>query len=253
MVHRLPAHTMLIDVWKGGYWFMLTLFEYMVAQTIVECLTNATGSERTGRRYAATLIAMAAVLYLLSIDRVVSHDGIVNQTLQLSKLRYFVYFAAGRLVRIHMQQLLQWKGRQIAVTVIIVAFIVLAIGSWGGVGIGTGSGPWFYIRIVAFEMTAVLSFFFIFYRHRAWFAADKPLPRTLSLVGQRTLEIYLMHYFLLPNDLQFLGRFFSQHHAMVIEILIVGTITITIAALCMLVGEMIRSSSFLHHWMLGGK
>lgn len=253
MVHGLPARTMLIDTWKGGYWFMLTLFEYMVVQTAVECATGSDAAKRTTLRYAAALLAATAVLYALSLAPVSRRAGDMGEMLQLSKLRYFVYFAAGRLLRQHMTQLLRWPRRDIAVALTVTTFVVLAIGSWGGVGVGTGSGPWFYLRLVLFEMTAVLTVFCLFYRHRAWFASDGRLPRTLALVGRRTLEIYLMHYFLLPKDLHVVGRYFAEHPAPVVEFIIAGVIAITIAAVCLLVGELLRSSTFLHRWVLGGK
>ena len=253
LVSGLSAREMLVDIWKGGYWFMLTLFEYMVAQTIVECLTSGRGIERTGSRYAATLIIMAIVLYVMSVRPVYSRAGMAGDIIQLSKLRYFIYFAAGRLVRIHMTRLLQWRWRDIVVALIIATFVALAVGSWAHVGIGTGSGVFFYLRWALFEMTALLSIFFFFYRQRVWFASDGWLPRTLAYVGRHTLEIYMLHYFLLPKDLQVVGRFFTEHPAPIVELLVAGVIAIAIAAVCLLIGEIIRSSRFLHRWVLGGK
>lgn len=253
LVNGRTAHVMLTDIWKGGYWFMLTLFEYMVAQTIVECLTSGKGVDRTSLRYAATLILMTSVLSVLSVHPVYSHFGITGDIIQLSKLRYFIYFAAGRLVRIHMIWLLQWRWRDLAVALIIVTFIALAIGSWAHVGIGAGSGVLYYFRFALFEMTALLSVFFFFYRQRAWFASGGGLPRTLAYVGRHTLEIYMLHYFLLPKDLQAVGRYFTEHPAPIVELLVAGVIAIAIAAICLLIGEIIRSSRFLHHWVLGGK
>lgn len=73
------------------------------------------------------------------------------------------------------------------------------------------------------------------------------------LVGRRTLDIYLLHYFFLPKDLHVVGSYFMAHPALVIEFIVSFVVTIMIVAVCLLISEFLRSSQLVAKWALGGK
>ena len=102
-------------------------------------------------------------------------------------------------------------------------------------------------------MSALLLFFAAFYRHRDYFAVSGKLVRILILVGKRTFDIYLLHYFFLPKDLHVIGSYFMEHPAPVIEFIVSFVVTIMIVAVCLLISELLRSSKLVAKWALGGK
>ena len=75
----------------------------------------------------------------------------------------------------------------------------------------------------------------------------------MSYIGQRTLDIYLLHYFFLPKDLYLFGSYFVAHEAIVIEALFAGIVTFTIVAECAVCSELLRRSRIIRDWLLGGK
>ena len=71
-------------------------------------------------------------------------------------------------------------------------------------------------------------------------------------VGQRTLDLYLLHYFFIP-DLRFLSPYLEIASQSLITLLIISVITIAIALLCLLYSEIIRTCNVLSHFMLSTK
>ena len=243
----------LCDQWKYGYWFTLTLFEFIIVQIVVDSIASRMRVDTDDKAYAALLAVTALLLYGLSVETISARAGVLSGVIGLPLLKYFTCFATGRMARIHLSRLQTWRHNDAAVTIVVVVFIVLGLNAWAGIKVGDISGPLFHLRYIALIISSSLSVFFLFYRHRAWFDSDSHAARAMTFVGRRTLEIYLLHYFFLPKDLHVVGRYFSEHSAAVVEMIVSVAITIVITSLCLLVGEMIRSSSFLHHWMLGGK
>lgn len=74
----------------------------------------------------------------------------------------------------------------------------------------------------------------------------------MQYVGRRTLDVYLIHYFLLPMNLTFM-TVFVDHPVPIVEAFFSSAISITIIAMCLLVSNIIRLSPLLAHWIFGAK
>ncbi len=241
----------LTDKFKYGYWFTFSLFEFLMIQMVMEWMMRKLSIGEDCIRYLFTLVAVAVVSYAVSLPVVCSHFGDMAGLFVLPLLRYYVYFVAGRLIRVHLNAICAWKWRDAAVAVTLIFFVLIAVLSWG-LGYEC-SGLLFHVRMVVFEMSALLLFFAMFYRHRDYFSSDNGLVNTLSFVGKRTLDIYLLHYFFLPKDLHVIGRYFVEHPSPAMEFAVGMLVTFVIIALCLFVSEMLRSSRFMTRWALGGK
>lgn len=241
----------LTDKFKYGYWFTFSLFEFLMIQVVMEWMMRKLSIVEDSIRYLFMLVAIAVVSYAVSFPVVCQYFGDMGGVLGLPLLRYYVYFVAGRLIRVHLNAICAWKWRDAAVTVTVMAFILIAVLFWGLDY--ECSGLLFHVRMVVFEMSALLLFFAMFYRHRYYFSSDNGLVNALSFVGKRTLDIYLLHYFFLPKDLHVVGRYFVEHPSLAIEFVMGMFVTFIIVALCLFVSEMLRSSRFVTRWALGSK
>ena len=76
------------------------------------------------------------------------------------------------------------------------------------------------------------------------------LSRPLQYVGTRTLDIYLLHYFFVPN-LHGLAPLLEGN--VLLQVVTPLVLAMCIVALCMVVSEIIRSSDFLAYYLLGVK
>ena len=74
----------------------------------------------------------------------------------------------------------------------------------------------------------------------------------MQYVGRRTLDVYLIHDFLRPRNLEFI-TVFTDHPMPIIETTVTLTIAILITAGCLLIGNIIRLSPLLAHWVFGAK
>lgn len=102
-------------------------------------------------------------------------------------------------------------------------------------------------------MFALLSIFVLFYKKRAYFSSSSRASKSITFIGRRTLDIYLLHYFFLPKDLSVFGNYFVNHPAPILGIVFGGMITILIVAVCLIVSEILRQSTFGGKWLLGAK
>lgn len=75
----------------------------------------------------------------------------------------------------------------------------------------------------------------------------------MQYVGKHTLDIYLLHYFIIPDLSRYRNFFiFDGKEFFVGEILIMGLcITVPIIALCLLLSVVLRKSSVLEKYLFG--
>jgi fucose 4-O-acetylase-like acetyltransferase len=79
------------------------------------------------------------------------------------------------------------------------------------------------------------------------------MGKWLQYIGRNTLAIYMLHYFFLPRNLQFIGNFFMQHSNPTLELFITMGIAILVIIISLITNAMICTSPFLAHYLLGVK
>ena len=91
-----------------------------------------------------------------------------------------------------------------------------------------------------------------FFRHYdEWFDKERPVGRWLQFIGVRTLDIYLLHYFFLPN-LRFMRPWLKAHPtSFVLDGTISLAITVAVMAFTLLASHVLRVSPFIKKWLFG--
>ena len=92
----------------------------------------------------------------------------------------------------------------------------------------------------------------IFKKYAPSFEKTTRCGRVLQYIGRRTLDIYLLHYFLLPT-LPMVGDFFKQNPNMVLELTFGITLSLMVIGCCLLVSSILRTSDWLGYWLFGLK
>ena len=98
----------------------------------------------------------------------------------------------------------------------------------------------------------MLSFAF-FRKYERTFSQEALIGRWLQYVGRRTLDVYLLHFFFLPKNLEWLGNYMMGNGSPTVELFISFTIAMMVVSLCLLMSNIIRLSPLLAHWILGVK
>ena len=188
---------------------------------------------------------------MLSMPTVSNRLGGVSGIVGIPMLKYYIYFMAGRLIHLNLENLLRYKYRDTLVSVVILGFLFLAVYNWYfNVEL---SGPLFHVNLIMFELFALLSVFVFFYKKRTYFSSSSRASKAITFIGRRTLDIYLLHYFFLPKDLSIFGNYFVNYPAPILEFTFSSIITILIVAVCLIVSEILRQSTFCRKWLLGAK
>lgn len=99
----------------------------------------------------------------------------------------------------------------------------------------------------------VLIVFAFFRKYQASFTSSTQLGRGLQYIGKRTLDIYLLHYFLLPHLPEKIGMFFLDKPNIVLELTCGVILSLMVVGLCLLISNIIRISDFLGHYLFGDK
>lgn len=228
------------------YWFTVQLFLFFLFYYSTMMVTRNT-SENTKD---ICLVSVAVVLYLLSHSHALIERTPVGTTLfsylGIRNWRLFIFFSMGVLMRKHFEIVKRWINNPTVMAAFIILFFMMV----------------FFADQIAYRLlepikslvygcASIIVIFAFFYKYQDAFSHDKPFGRTMQYVGRRTLDIYMIHYFLLPNHLDFMGKWFIEHPNPALEFFITTAIVILVITLSMVIGNIIRLSPTLSHYLLG--
>jgi fucose 4-O-acetylase-like acetyltransferase len=83
------------------------------------------------------------------------------------------------------------------------------------------------------------------------FVSTKKVGKALQYIGKRTLDIYLIHYFFIPYLPQI--RTIISGNNVVLELVIVGGLSLIVIAVCLIVSNILRTSPILAKYLFGAK
>lgn len=238
------------DKFKGGYWFTLTLFEFILIQYIWELITEKIHIRKNNIVYSSLSLCLAGLLFILSLPTITSKMDDISNIIGIPMFRYYLYFLIGIIFRNNINYINQWKYRNHLIAVVIMFFLLLFITNQIPHKL---NGAIFHLNLIGMEISYLSVVFMIFYKYRDFFSSSNRLATSLTFLGKRTLDIYLLHYFFLPKDLKVFGDFFTEHQAIVLETFFSGIITLFVIGFCLLVSEVIRCSPIVSKYLLGTK
>lgn len=192
MLNHVSFMDMLQDKFKAGYWFTITLFEFFVIIDMLRLMAC-----KNQRFFNILLIGACFVCYGLSMPTVqrMYGDMVIAHILGVAQWKYFVFFVLGMFVKHNAEMIYSDKG---GVAVVIVFLMVYAA---NGIGDFQLNGLLYNINLLLKEISIVLLAYYVFYTYRSKLSSHTRMGRCLSKIGTYTLEIYLMHYFVLPRHL----------------------------------------------------
>jgi fucose 4-O-acetylase-like acetyltransferase len=239
---------------KGGYWFTFALFEFFIL-----CIL----SERYLRKWSgvfAIVISAAAFCYDIYYNRLQMELQNVQWSmfngqwitdvlgfLSFMTWRYYLFFFVGTWVKRHFEAFVSWTSKPWVIIAVIVSFICIALIPHSDHAIRE------YLLFALggiFGLTMVFTFFRTFARY---FTRDRWLGRSLIYIGTRTLDIYLLHYFVLPRFLILYSDQLRAYDSRLLEFVIALSLALVVIAVCLLASYIIRLSPFMGHYLFGVK
>ena len=235
-----------------GYWFTIALFEYYLLYTLFRWICYRL------HRHEGTdwlLLSGSAILYFAVTQSVLNRLGVNNETISLlglDQLRFFFYFAIGSLVRKHFSWFKELLENGKIITLLIIAFFSLFLIVHRS-GFTFGNAMMYHLYNFIGGLMALFIVLIFFYKYQYVFENTCKMGKWLQYIGRNTLAIYMLHYFFLPRNLQFIGNFFMQHSNPTLELFITMGIAILVIIISLITNAMICTSPFLAHYLLGVK
>ena len=226
---------------KAGYWFTFILFIYYLFYVIINvCIKNKYSN--------IILLFLGLALFFVNwppIYNAVPLGDLWKDILSVENWRFFLFFVLGTIVREHFPRAEKLLDSNWLLPICIVLFFLVNAFK----DILVIKGPVLNLFLIICGLVVLFSFFRVY---RNSFSKDKMIGRSLQYIGRRTLDIYLIHFFWIPKNLDIV-TVFVDHPMPIIEATASLLVTLLIIGGSLLISNIIRLSPFLAHWMFGAK
>lgn len=237
---------------KKGYWFTFVLFEYFVIYILAEALFNRQDSTK-GEMYvlAVMLILSAGAFYYAKYyTRYASELGTWKDILgflSFVKIRHIIFFWLGTFVRRHFDRFIQFTNNCYITATLIILFASIIV--WPILLSTPGIE---YIAYLTAGISGTVICFTFFRIHKEQFSQKTWYGRSLQLIGRRTLDIYLIHYFVLPYDFVQPDAWLPYHHnTLFVPMALILALWVVVISL--LISSILRVSPLLARYLFGTK
>lgn len=204
------------DSMKYGYWFTFSLFFiYLIfafSSTVLELF-------KTSKTTISILYALLSIL--LIIINVVGQpiwSRPICQLFSLHQVTYYApYFFIGCIIKNHQEYFFKILSNYAVWTILFLGFILTHVFH-------------FYMSTLINAICGSLLCFGITYRYQNTFSNETIIGKTLILLGENSLEIYLVHYFLIYYiNLSVAAEWLQQH--LLVGVLTTGIMSIVTIAI----------------------
>lgn len=230
---------------KGGYWFTFVLFEYFIISIL---------SSRYLKKWGLLLaigISVSSYFYDAYYNRYFSQLGWFTDVvgfLSFKTWRFYLFFYLGILIKRHFDDFLRLTNKRYVLVAVIACFAIMAyLPHFENVTIS-------YMVFAIAGISGTIMIFTLFrYLGNSRLSPLTSLHSPLNCIGTRTLDIYLLHYFVLPRFLLPYGEQLRACESTPLEFLVALALALVIVAVCLLISYIIRLSPFLGHYLFGVK
>ena len=230
---------------KGGYWFTFVLVEYFIISML---------SSRYLKKWGLLLaigISVSSYFYDAYYNRYFSQLGWFTDVvgfLSFKTWRFYLFFYLGILIKRHFDYFMRLTNKRYVLVIVIACFAIMAY---------LPHSEHIAISYLIFAIAGISGAIMIFTIFR-YLEGSRLSPLTshhspLNFIGKRTLDIYLLHYFILPRFLLPYGEQLSAYESKPLEFLVALALALVIVAVCLLISYIIRLSPFLGHYLFGVK
>jgi fucose 4-O-acetylase-like acetyltransferase len=237
---------------KKGYWYTFVLFEYFVIYILAETLLNRHDSTKGEMRILTIMLILSigAFYYAKYYTRYATELGTWKDILgflSFVKIRHIIFFWFGTFVRRHFDQFIQLTDNRFFTAIMIVIFTAIIV--WPILLSTQGIE---YMAYLVAGLSGTIICFTFFRIHERHFSQETWYGRSLQLIGRRTLDIYLIHYFVLPYDLV-QPAIWLQYHNNTLFVPMALILALWVVIISLLISSILRVSPLLAKYLFGAK
>lgn len=245
---------------KMGYWFTFALFNMLVIYYTARWLharrARTSINRFTKRLYIVGLLSLFALSDLSAL-------GHADAALTLSMTaKYLHYFAFGTLCSCNREWFERTLDNGIKMAVIISGLFIL---SWWVISfketivIADNYIDIKYLGIIRTGIKTLIGYcgiitlFGLFRRYGEFFSENRHIGKPLQFVGRNTLDVYLLHYFVLLGMPAMLRPYIVENDNILVTLIVGMAVAIAAVAVSLLISRIIRLSDHLAYYLLGAR
>ena len=238
---------------KYGFWYIFSLFQFYVIYIGIEALFNKKQSNKKEISIMIFILAISVLSFYyeqLRFDVALGGWRKILTFLSFAKMKFIFFFWLGTLARKNADAFIQFSGNQYVMAFCLCLFLLLAIHSRQIYHSNIE------LRVISFLLSGTsgtIILFSIFKNNEVFFTKDKRMGNALQYIGQHTLDIYLLHYFVLPYHMYQISTWLSAYNNKTFDMLIMLPLTLWIVSISLLLSKIIRQSPFLGYYLLGAE
>ncbi len=231
----------------GGYWFTIVLFQMYLIYLSLSLISRII--HRDIVIPCLLIISTLGIVTLAVYDR---SSWIWNFLCLENLAKYMQFFSAGIIFSKYRERLFRVLGNNLFITIMVIGWIVCML-LWYNVDF-QNARPLLYsfIHDIAVRYFALMTVVVMFFSSRDTFVKNTQYSRVLQFIGQRTLDIYMIHYFLIP-ELSFMSGWMQNGNMIVLQMVTGLIISLVIIAICLLISSILRKSKYLESLLFGVK
>lgn len=234
---------------KLGYWFTFVLFIYFCIYSVCRYFLDLFGCK--GILADVCLLSIGFLVYVLffvkSVFASLPIDRDVKDLLSMCHWGYYFYFVIGTLFKKYYAKIQEILDNKPVLTICLVIFFGFNL--FYDEMISTHSN----ILLLLTAITGIVIVFSFFRLHQTSLTKETVIGRTLQYIGRRTLDVYLLHYLLLPLNLKVYTTFLTEHPMPLLEISLTIIISLIVVAGCLLISRILCMSHTLSYLLFGVK
>ena len=239
---------------ENEYWFTFILFRLFLIYMVIVMIAR---QKPNGNLFWKVIIgfSICCVIFNLWDPRLPRAINNIVGFIVPRTFYYFPYFALGLAARSlprKFEKILANDSVKVGLMLFIVGiWCVILLGFLPQVPMTISFG---YQAPLAYPLgvCTLLLIVQFFYANRFNIERNTAVNRSLKFIGRRTLDIYFLHYFFLP-DLKIFSPYFQNYDSLSAQLTAGIAVSLIVVAFSLLVGQVIRMSPILAEWLLGVK
>lgn len=239
---------------KAGYWFTISLFEILLIY-----YTTRYFIPRNDKTLIVVLWVISGLLFLVKLPfKTITSLNVMGNYLCLHQtFSYFIFFVLGVTFAKYKDKIEVLKYNKLFSSLVLLLYVFGAFSLYGILPKYAGVSVFWRVLDTLGEtflgVLGVLLLFVFFNKKQDVINRQGVLSRILCVIGNSTLQIYLIHYFFLPKLPQ-IGAFLINYPGFVSEVFLSIVVSFLVIATSLMINEIIRSvSPFLGNLFLGNQ
>lgn len=262
--------TFAFDGYKDGYWFTIVLLGmfiiYYTYNLIISKLYAGGGVWYKNIILYVIAIVLWGLPYICGVFGISLNNSYSNLLCLPLLFNYFQFFVLGLIARQFQDKIHQIIENKYFSACIIILFIALFW--WLQIdsqhinnSIGLIHRLLLLINIIGRLLVRYLGLIIVysfFRKYQTSFTQATKIGSSLQYIGRHTLDIYVLHYFFLPNIAPIKEFILNTQHTwnspnIVFELFFGVSVALMVIAMCLLVSKVLRTSDILAHFLFGAK